>query len=169
MNDESCSSSWSFANYRCKTIFDHSVTQNPTESILLARLRPDQEKMNSSNYIDRFPNEILASIFELLCFPPTISSTDDLHSCVLVNQHWYNIAMPILWHTIHLDVDGNKVKDIFRDPNRTELNWEEQVPKDSEEERPGMTGRVGWITRILLPLQLLLGRHSFSPTLRKYA
>ena len=74
--------------------------------------------MNSTNCFEHFPNEVLASIFELLYVPRAISSPGDLHSCVLVNRQWHTVAMPILWHTIHLDVDGNKVKDIMRDPTR---------------------------------------------------
>ena len=101
--------------------------------ILSTRLRPDQERMNSARCSDRFPNEILATIFKLLCIPRTISSTHDLHSCVLVNRHWHNVAMPILWHTFHLDVDGNEVKDVYKDPTRTRL-WEGADPEDSEEE-----------------------------------
>jgi hypothetical protein len=74
--------------------------------------------MNSANHPNYFPYETLASIFELLYFP-NISSPGDLHSCALVNRHWHNVAMPILWRTLHLDVDGKEVKDVLRDPTRT--------------------------------------------------
>ena len=91
--------------------------------------------MNSTDFSDHFPNEILGTIFELLCLPRTISSTGDLHSCVLVNRQWHNVAMRILWHTIHLDVDGNKVQDIHRDPTRAGLKYHDQDHEDPEDKK----------------------------------
>ena len=99
--------------------------------------------MNSINHFDRFPNEVLASIFKLLSFPRTISLRHDLHSCVLVNRQWHNVAMPVLWHTLHLDDDGNKVKDIESDPTRTGNNY--MAISDDQEDQGIADDWEGWL------------------------
>lgn len=68
--------------------------------------------MNSADCpIDWLPNDVLLPIFQILRGPESISSPRDLAPCILVSRRWHSLAMPVLWNTIHLDVDWMKIKE----------------------------------------------------------
>ena len=57
--------------------------------------------------IDKLPNELLAHVFEYLHSP--VFPQTDLFPCLLVTRRWHDLALPIVWSTLHLDFNWKQL------------------------------------------------------------
>lgn len=68
-------------------------------------------------WIDELSNELLLEIFRYLHSPQLVHRQRHLFNCILVNHRWYDLAFPLLWRSIHLDVywPSFNAREPFRD------------------------------------------------------
>ena len=55
-------------------------------------------------WINELSNELLLEIFRYLHLPQLVHRQRHLFNCILVNRQWHNLAFPLLWRSIHLDL-----------------------------------------------------------------
>ena len=55
-------------------------------------------------WIDTLSNELLLEIFRYLHLPQLIYRQRHLFNCILVNRRWHDLAFPLLWRSLHLDL-----------------------------------------------------------------
>src|SRR5271154_3259289 len=66
--------------------------------------------------IDSLSNELLLEIFEYVYSPNHLQRT--LCSCLRVSRRWHDLALPIVWKTLHLDLNWRKLHEINRNNRR---------------------------------------------------
>ena len=62
--------------------------------------------------IDSLSNELLLQVFEYLYSPNHLQRT--LCSCLRVSRRWHDLALPIVWKALHLDLNWQKLYEINR-------------------------------------------------------
>src|SRR5436190_12893282 len=60
--------------------------------------------MMNTCWIEHLSNELLLEIFQYLHLPRLLRRQRYLFSCILVNRRWHDLALPLLWRSIHLDL-----------------------------------------------------------------
>ena len=70
--------------------------------------------------IDSLSNELLLQLFQYLDF---INHERDVYSCMLVSRRWYDLALPIVWGTLHFDFDWKTSYYIRKEGIKPTIRW----------------------------------------------